>query len=870
MKSALHTFGLTLRTLFAMAKKRWLEPLLIIAAIAVANAGLITVLLINEGAEQGELLEGKDKLFTDNVLVPIDSDLSLTKEDYVKARLAGFTQLAALAQRTVRVSCGDASSRTFSVNVMGVDTQVLMSHFASVSNLQNGGVWLSTEMQGQNNTAVRGLMHPATLGEIACKNLVSSDVKWPSPINPVVSAAVPQDTLVIAIADFYRHDVTVQDTPLSGLLSLMPLSSQDIEALNSITSVTLVKPQNTLAQETGSLPDSFKLNLWAMSALMGVVALFIVLNALNLMYRTRLPNMIRLRQLGIQSYVLSLALVAELLIYCVFGIPLGMIAGFHAASWLSPVISGTFSSLFSAVFITPDVNLLSIFLFALTVTFTSLVVFSLLPVTQLANALSHRKIKQESQASLAQASVISCIVLLVLYLLSHFVSSTTLALGYVAALLLSSCALVLLWLPILTKWLATVTPKRWVVLFFVVSNMQSLSSKSRLAVCAFFIALTANIGMNTMTSSFRDATVDWLKQRLYAPAYLYTDMLYSDIVLPDSLDATPLMRLKATLNEQTISVSSYPLHTEGQIALLLDNAVDDAWKQFSKGQGVFINQQLALMNNVRIGDTLSLSNYSLATNRSGLDKNITTLTVDSDTLDKALFSEKQAWRVLGIYPDYGNTQGQVFVPLPRLLSARKENNELNDMLFSGAMALYPAPKNSASPSTLIDSTLTDSAITALAAPFGNAYSKTHLLNQSLKVFDRTFLLTDGLNITTLVVAGIAFAVSLTVLSLGNAPQLNTLRALGVSRLQVKSALFTQYFLLCLVTAILAIPFGIFLAYVFIVMVNRYAFNWVYPIVIQTEVIMSSVMLSLAIVSLVLLLPLGKLEPKVDLRQEVQL
>ncbi|MEM7421372.1 MAG: ABC transporter permease, partial [Pseudomonadota bacterium] len=206
----------------------------------------------------------------------------------------------------------------------------------------------------------------------------------------------------------------------------------------------------------------------------------------------------------------------------------------------------------------------------------------------------------------------------------------------------------------------------------------------------------------------------------------------------------------------------------------------------------------------------------------------------------------------------------------RLLSARQETSGLNDMLFSGAMALYPAPKISASPSTLRDSTLTDSAITALAAPFGNAYSKTHLLNQSLKVFDRTFLLTDGLNITTLVVAGIAFAVSLTVLALGNAPQLNTLRALGVSRLQVKSALFTQYFLLCLVTAILAIPFGIFLAYVFIVMVNRYAFNWVYPIVIQTEVIMSSVMLSLAIVSLVLLLPLGKLEPKVDLRQEVQL
>ena len=116
----------------------------------------------------------------------------------------------------------------------------------------------------------------------------------------------------------------------------------------------------------------------------------------------------------------------------------------------------------------------------------------------------------------------------------------------------------------------------------------------------------------------------------------------------------------------------------------------------------------------------------------------------------------------------------------------------------------------------------------------------------------------------------AFAVSLTVLTLGSAAELSVLRALGVSQFKVQLALFMQYMLLCLLSALLAIPFGIYLAYVFINLVNRYAFNWVYPLAINTQVLFASVGVSLLIVSLVLLLPLGKLRPKIDLRQEAQL
>ena len=47
-----------------MSRVRPWEPLLIMFAIILANAGLITVLLINEGASQGELVNGQSSLFS--------------------------------------------------------------------------------------------------------------------------------------------------------------------------------------------------------------------------------------------------------------------------------------------------------------------------------------------------------------------------------------------------------------------------------------------------------------------------------------------------------------------------------------------------------------------------------------------------------------------------------------------------------------------------------------------------------------------------------------------------------------------------------------------------------------------------------------
>nr|WP_283619789.1 ABC transporter permease [Alteromonas macleodii] len=977
----LRTLLLALSSLLAMARHRPWEPLLIMAAIILANAGLVTVLLINEGATQGELLQSKQGLTLGSIITPADSRDRFTQSDYATLRKQGFTQLVAIAERDITLSC-NASKPTTTLTLLGVDTQPLLgSAFRkrgfeapaqndsalSLSYLSQNAKKFS-EMENQQTPAgrelrsnsggdfaVNGLIHPLTNAKLACHDTLNEiDRKtapspyWPATVSAYVSSFAPQNTILISIDEFYRGGVTIENdepvkpvipdnakraqekqakqqkayVPLSGFIALSPLSHQHLTQIETLLGIPVKQTTSNTDNDTGSLPDSFRLNLWAMSGLMGVVALFIVLNALNLMYRTRLPNIIRLRQLGISQRILSIALFTELLVYCVISIPIGMFIGFQAASWLSPVINGTFTSLFNAVFVNPDVNLLFTFGFALTTTFISLVVFSLVSIVKLSNALTVAPVKKENALGQFAVGLISLCALLLLFIAEGFVSSTASALFFVALLLLTSCALILLWLPIFSKLLTRFVPRQWPVFHYVIANMHLLSSKTRLAVCAFFIALTANIGMNTMTDSFRDATEQWLTQRLYAPFYLYTDAPLSRIEtlstksLPP-LALTPLLKAEGAVigshaQEEThkeihketrevsnispthVSISSYPVHQNGKKALVLDDVINNdlntVWREFTEGKGVFINQQLAFALNAKLGHTLDIENIRLRKTANSSSSAVNTSneafsspqdkTTDptqgsqSSSSNSDVFAATPQWKVLGIYPDYGNLNGQILVPLP---SFNRNDVLIRDQLFSGVVAIYPEPpietnvigdnKQSTYGKDILEQ--------QLKSQLGEhreiaLYTRQALLDTSMQTFDRTFVLTDGLNITTLLVAGVAFAVSLTVLTIGSAAQLSVLRALGVSQLKVKVSLFAQYLLLCFISALLAIPFGVYLAYVFIQQVNRHAFNWVYPFSLNVQVILSSVGLSLLIVSLVLLLPLGKLKPKIDLRQEVQL
>lgn len=937
------------------------------------------MLLINEGASQGELASSQSSIFNGGTIVFVDKtavadtaldeavseprvgevgkDDSLSKADYANLRMAGFTQLVAFSERQYRFLCAEddnsvnqveTSQEASELSLLGIDNQALFSYPAagdkagSISNNMTG--LISTNGGSAQSNHVVGAIHPATKSKLGCdvlffsggqrrsqKNsqLASGDTQDGEASSPRasssgassadilgetagalppssgitssssstvivqlrVSTAVPQDAIVVSLSDFYRRNITEATWPLSGFLSLQTLSQNEKLDIQQRLSQTVQFEDVSTQQDTGSLPDSFKLNLWAMGALMAVVALFIVLNALNLMYRTRLPNIIRMRQLGISSRHLTTALLTELLLYCVLSVPVGCAAGFYAASMLSPIISGTFSSLFDAVFITPDVNLISTLALSVIVTFLSLGIFALIPTKQLSTALSTRTVKAAQPMRKRSVLVWTIAGIALLAITQALISTTLHALLFVALLLLVSCSLVIVWLPILANGVMKVTPPSKPVLHFIVASTAQLSSRTRLAVCAFFIALTANIGMNVMTDSFRAATESWLTQRLYAPAYLYTDKALSELVIPEGVASTPLLRLQGEFTAQsnanstgfsgggfsgsasnsksyigndyssvgsksadatTISISSYPTNTNGRNALVVDSSVPNAWAKFESGEGIYINQQLAFSNDVSLGDTLFLEEIKAV----NIDES-------SNQINNRFFNKPPSFTVLGIYPDYGNMKAQLLLPLSNF-----NKNTVGDAAFSGVLAISYGQSTFHAGTPETPQTFEQKETTL--ATQGNLYSREELLTLSMDTFDRTFVLTDGLNITTLLVAGIAFAVSLSILSLSNASSLTVLRALGVSKTAVKLSLLGQYIFLCLLTALLAVPFGIYLAYVFIFKVNRLAFSWVYPLAVDVGLIVSSVTVSLAIICLVIALPLGRLKPKVDLRQDAPL
>ena len=113
-------------------------------------------------------------------------------------------------------------------------------------------------------------------------------------------------------------------------------------------------------------------------------------------------------------------------------------------------------------------------------------------------------------------------------------------------------------------------------------------------------------------------------------------------------------------------------------------------------------------------------------------------------------------------------------------------------------------------------------------------SEANMVNQagikafSLDVFERTFTVTGALNVLTLAVAGFAILMSLLTLATMRLPQLAPVWAQGLTRARLGRIEIIRAVLLALLTAVLALPLGLALAWTLLAVVNVEAFGWGLP------------------------------------------
>jgi putative ABC transport system permease protein len=204
--------------------------------------------------------------------------------------------------------------------------------------------------------------------------------------------------------------------------------------------------------------------------------------------------------------------------------------------------------------------------------------------------------------------------------------------------------------------------------------------------------------------------------------------------------------------------------------------------------------------------------------------------------------------VAGIYADYGNPKGQIGVNIDAMLRHFPEIPQTR-------MGLRVAP--AAVPALIAE----------LRAKFGldgrNLADQATLKAESTRIFNRTFAVTAALNAFTLGVAGVALLTSLLTLSNSRLPQLAPLWAIGITRRRLAVIELFKTMSVALITAVLALPLGLLVAWCLIAIVNVKAFGWRLPFhVFPLHLIelLAVAMLAALLAALLPVLKLARMQP----------
>jgi putative ABC transport system permease protein len=215
-----------------------------------------------------------------------------------------------------------------------------------------------------------------------------------------------------------------------------------------------------------------------------------------------------------------------------------------------------------------------------------------------------------------------------------------------------------------------------------------------------------------------------------------------------------------------------------------------------------------------------------------------------------------AWTlpVAAVYADYGNAEGQVMVAAAAFDARWPEADRRR-------LAVRVAPDAAAR--------LAADLRAAFALPDGQVADQRAVKALSQRIFEQTFAVTVALNALTLAVAGVALLTSLLTLADTRLVQVAPLWASGVGRRRLAALELARALGLAGLTALLALPLGLALAWVLTAVVNVRAFGWRLPVLLLPSQWATVLALALATAALAALWPalrLARVPPRALLQE----
>lgn len=375
-------------------------------------------------------------------------------------------------------------------------------------------------------------------------------------------------------------------------------------------------------------------------------------------------------------------------------------------------------------------------------------------------------------------------------------------------------------------------------------------SRTAVAVAALMVAVSVTVGVGIMVQSFRQTVVRWLEASLHADVYVApaSPLVWrSDAVLdPALIERVAVLpgveRLNtyrgARVESRTglTQVIAIDLGARGKASFqFIAGRPESIWPAFDDPTGhdgrpaVIVSEPYAYRHGLTEGDTLDLR-----TDRG-----------------------EQAFRVAGVFVDYGSDQGIV------MLSRRVYDAWWEDPRVS-SLSLHAAAETDVD--RLVDTLRGDAGTESEVVVRSNRGLRT----ASLEIFDRTFTITTVLHLLTSIVAFVGVLSALMAMQLERVREFGVLRATGFTPAQVWGMVTAQTGLMGLVAGLLALPVGIGLALILVLVINRRSFGWTLQIDVSPEVLAQAVVMAVVAALLAGVYPalrLARTPPAQALREE---
>ena len=387
--------------------------------------------------------------------------------------------------------------------------------------------------------------------------------------------------------------------------------------------------------------------------------------------------------------------------------------------------------------------------------------------------------------------------------------------------------------------------RRWLSFHLSARGINAAISRTGVAVAALMLAVATTIGVGVMVDSFRNSVNQWLSTVLRADYYvtltssptpgaatgLTTSMLTNIRELPGVTNLSHVRRVTITSTFGVEQLAVYELTTEARKGFRLQQAPvsETLWAAFENEDVVLVSEPYAYRNQLEAGSRLRLRT------------------------DAGL----REFMVAAVYQDYASDRGIV------AMSRSTYNRYWSDNAVSG-IGIYAAAD--------FDPAELRSRLNDILGPEVDmtVVSNREIREESLRIFDRTFTITEVLRLLAGVIAFIGVFSALMAIQLERSRELGILKALGFTPAQIRRVIVGETALIGAAAGLLAMPVGTAMAALLIFVINRRSFGWTMSMDLDASIFASGLALALIAALLAGVYPaarMAKVQPAVALRTE---